>query len=120
MALDLENTNQGYLCGRLFAVLERIQASAMPGINANIRDRFYTAASTNPATVFPRLISLAFNHLGKIEGGLNMYYEQKIREIIDNINSNGLPKQLSLDDQSRFVIGYYHQICDIFSKKESK
>ena len=39
MALDLDNKNQGYLCGRLFAVLEKIQEDAQPGINATIKDR---------------------------------------------------------------------------------
>ena len=26
MALDIENNNQAYLCGRLFAVLEKVQS----------------------------------------------------------------------------------------------
>lgn len=120
MSLDLENINQGYLCGRLFAVLERIQGAAMPGVNASIKDRYYTAASTHPVTVFPQLLSLTNNHLGKIDGGLRVYFENKLMEIIDNIHSEGLPRQLTLDDQSRFAIGYYHQRCDMFSKKESE
>ena len=31
MALDIENNNQAYLCGRLFAVLEKVQSDALPG-----------------------------------------------------------------------------------------
>ena len=34
------------------------------------------------------------------------------------ISSNGLPAHLSLDDQSRFAIGYYHQRQDLFTKKD--
>lgn len=117
MDLDLENKNQGYLCGRLFAVLERIQGAAMPGINANIRDRFYTAASTRPRTVYTNLISLAFKHLDKMNGGLENYYMEKMKEIMRNIDSYGFPKQLSADDQSAFVVGYFHQLCDGFSKR---
>ena len=48
MSLDKENNNVGYRLGRLFAVLEKIQQEASPGINATIRDRFYSAASATP------------------------------------------------------------------------
>ena len=55
MALDLENKNQAYLCGRLFAILEKIQSDAIPGANSTIKERYYGAASTTPTTVFGRL-----------------------------------------------------------------
>lgn len=116
MALDSENRNQGYLCGRLFAVLEKIQEDAQG--TANIKERFYGAASTTPVTVFGRLLSLKNHHLGKLGGGSKVYYEKIIQEIMDGIASKGLPAHLSLDDQSRFAIGYYHQRQDLFTKKE--
>jgi CRISPR-associated protein Csd1 len=118
MALDQENKNQGYLCGRLFAVLEKIQEDAQPGINSTIKDRFYGAASSTPVTVFGRLLNLSNHHLGKLSAGSKTYYEIKIQEIMDGISSNGIPSQLSLDDQSRFAIGYYHQRQDLFTKKD--
>ncbi|MEG2126495.1 MAG: type I-C CRISPR-associated protein Cas8c/Csd1 [Bacteroides sp.] len=109
MGLDLENINQGYLCGRLFAVLEKIQENAQPGINSTIRDRYYGAASTTPITVFSRLLSLSNHHREKLSYGSKVYYEKMIQEILGGIDSNGMPAHLSLDDQSRFAIGYYHQ-----------
>lgn len=118
MALDLENKNQGYLCGRLFAVLEKIQEDAQPGINATIKDRYYGAASSTPVTVFGRLLNLTNHHLAKLGGGSKTYYEKMIQEIISGVTSNGLPTHLSLDDQSRFAIGYYHQRQDLFTKKD--
>jgi CRISPR-associated protein Csd1 len=118
MALDQENKNQGYLCGRLFAVLEKIQEDAQPGINSTIKDRFYGAASSTPVTVFGRLLNLSNHHLEKLAAGSKTYYEKKIQEIMDGISSNGIPSQLSLDDQSRFAIGYYHQRQDLFTKKD--
>lgn len=118
MAIDLENKNQGYLCGRLFAVLEKIQEDAQPGINATIKDRYYGAASSTPVTVFGRLLNLSNHHLSKMEGGRKIYYEKMIQDIMAGISSNGLPAHLSLDDQSRFAIGYYHQRQDLFTKKE--
>ena len=115
MALDSENQNQGYLCGRLFAVLEKIQEDAQG--TANIKERFYGAASSTPVTVFSRLLNLKNHHLAKLGGGSKVYYEKIIQEIMDGIASKGLPAHLSLDDQSRFAIGYYHQRQDLFTKK---
>ncbi|KAF0203035.1 MAG: hypothetical protein FD170_1307 [Bacteroidetes bacterium] len=118
MSLDSENKNQGYLCGRLFAVLEKIQEDAQPGINATIKDRYYGAASSTPVTVFGRLLNLTNHHLAKLGGGSKTYYEKRIQEIMTGVSSNGLPAHLSLDDQSRFAIGYYHQRQDLFTKKD--
>lgn len=119
MALDLENTNQGYLCGRLFAVLEKIQEEAQPGINATIKDRYYGAASSTPVTVFGRLLGLSNHHLAKLNPGRKTNFEKIIQEVMAGINSNGMPIHISLDDQSRFAIGYYHQRQALFTKKET-
>lgn len=118
MSLDLDNKNQGYLCGRLFAVLEKIQEDAQPGINSTIKDRYYGAASNTPVTVFGRLLNLSNHHLAKLGGASKTHYEKMIQEIMSGVSSNGLPAHLSLDDQSRFAIGYYHQRQDLFTKKE--
>ena len=117
VALDKENSNTGYRLGRLFAVLEAIQEKTHPGINATIRDRFYGAASTTPATVFSRLLSLKNHHLGKLESpGLKHWYEKSIGEIMDGIDD--FPAHLALKDQARFAIGYYHQRQDFFTSKK--
>jgi len=116
MSLDLDNKNQGYLCGRLFAVLEKIQEDAQG--TANIRERFYGAFSSTPVTTFSTLMKLKNHHLAKIGGRGKTYYEKMIQEIMTGVSSNGLPAHLSLDDQSRFAIGYYHQRQDLFTKKD--
>lgn len=120
MALDLSSTNQGYLCGRLFAVLEKIQDEAQHGINSGIKDRYYGAASSTPVTVFGRLLNLANHHLEKLNPGKKIFFEKLIQEIISGISSSGMPAHLSLDDQSRFAIGYYHQRQDFFKSKDQK
>lgn len=64
MSLNLDNTNQAYLCGRLFAVLEKIQQDASGGnLNRTIKDSYFSSACSKPATVFPKLIQLSQNHL---------------------------------------------------------
>lgn len=119
MALDLTNTNKGYLCGRLFSVLEKIQEEAQPGISATIKDRYYGAASSTPVTVFGRLLNLTNHHLGKLNPGRKTNMEKLMQSIISGISSSGMPAHLSLDDQSRFAIGYYHQRQDFFTAKDN-
>lgn len=58
--LDKSNTNQGYLCGRLFAVLDKIQEDAN-GIHS-IRERYMNAASSTPASVFATILNLSSHH----------------------------------------------------------
>ena len=119
MSLDTSNTNTGYCLGRLFAVLEKVQEEASPGINATIRDRFYGSASSVPVTVFPHLIKLKQHHISKLENkGRAVNLEKIIGEIVDDIKD--FPSHLSLDDQGRFAVGYYHQRQDFFKKKDVK
>ncbi|MEG1580909.1 MAG: type I-C CRISPR-associated protein Cas8c/Csd1 [Bacteroidaceae bacterium] len=119
MALDKENTNQAYLCGRLFATLEKIQEEAAPGLNASIKDQYYSSASATPVAVFPRLLALKNHHTPKLNPGRAVNMERLIGEIMSSMEANGFPCHLSLDDQSRFAIGYYHQRNDFFSSKEN-
>ena len=118
MSLDLTNINVAYRIGRLFAVLEKIQEEANPGINATIRDRFYGSASSSPITVFPRLLSLKNSHLKKLNDGKKIYFEKLIGEILNEMKS--FPTNLSLNEQANFAIGYYHQRQDLFTKKSDK
>lgn len=121
VSLDKNNTNPGYLLGRLFATFEYLQEKAQPGINATIKDRYYGAASSTPCMVFSQLFKLKNHHLAKLENsGLKVYFEKLIGEITDGISSDGLPAHLNLDDQARFAIGYYHQRQDFFKSKEEK
>lgn len=112
VSIDLTTTNKAYRLGRLFAVLERLQAKALGWRNATVRDRFYASASANPALVFPSLIRNARNHSKSVRtevgAGLAEWFEDRIAEIVSGLEDS-FPKTLSLEDQGRFALGYYHQ-----------
>jgi CRISPR-associated protein Csd1 len=113
--LDLSNHHSGYRMGRLFAVLEKIQEEASPGINATIRDRYYGAASSTPVAVFTALLRLKNAHLKKLNAGRSIYFEKLLGEVLESVND--FPRHLPLPDQGRFALGYYHQRQDFFTKK---
>ena len=119
VSLDLANTNTGYRLGRLFAALEKVQEEASPGLNATIRDRFYGAASSTPVTVFSNLLKLSNHHLAKIENrGRAVNLAKLLGEITDALDGNeGFTAHLSIADQGRFAIGYYHQKQAFYAKK---
>jgi CRISPR-associated protein Csd1 len=113
VSLDETNISTGYLLGRLFAVLEKIQEQSIPGNNSTIREHYYATASSTPMTVFPQLLKMKNYHLGKIKvRGLKRKYEKMLTEIISSIPPE-LPCGLMMEDQARFAIGYYHQKCDL-------
>lgn len=114
VSLDTTSLNPGYRLGRLFAVLEAVQRGALgKDINATIRDRYYGAASATPASVFPLLLRSTQNHLSKMRkdkdiSGLAGYFEKQIQDIVDGL-TDSFPRNLSIENQGRFAIGYYHQ-----------
>jgi CRISPR-associated protein Csd1 len=115
--LDPTNLSPAYRLGRLFAVLEKIQEEASPGLNATIRDRYYGAASSTPVTVFTTLLRLKNHHLSKLVRGRATQMEKMIGEIMDGLAD--FPRQLALPDQGRFALGYYHQRQAFFTKSET-
>ena len=117
MQLNDQTNYLPYLLGRLFSVLEAVQAAANPGINATIRDRYFNAASATPATVFPLLLNLAQKHLAKLDKGQEVYYDKQITAICGMIGET-LPKRMNLQDQSTFQLGYYHETQKRYTKKE--
>ncbi len=120
MALDLDRTEPAYVTGRLFALLERIQSDAADGeLNSTIKDRYFSAASATPGSVFPRLIRLSQHHLsdlGKKKLGLKVNHDRLCGEIMGKLTD--FATHLNLEDQGLFAVGYYHQRQDFYTSKK--
>ncbi|WP_288774818.1 type I-C CRISPR-associated protein Cas8c/Csd1 [uncultured Eubacterium sp.] len=127
MGLNEECKETSYILGRIFAVLESIQKDANPGINATIRDRYFNSACATPASIFPVLIKLKNSHIKKIDRESvagKIYYEKLLANLMGKLDvaeeNMGIPKRLSLEEQGKFMLGYYHQIQKKYEKKEDK
>ena len=116
--LDKDNNNQGYLCGRLFAVLDKIQEDA--NNISSIRERYMNAASATPSAVFATILNLSVHHSEKLDEGRRIYFEKLKQEIIEKMSANGFPTHLDLQDQGRFFVGYYHQRQDFFTSRKEQ
>lgn len=117
MALDPDNNEPGYRLGRLFAVLERLQADAINSPNATIVDRYFGAACATPAVVFPRLMKLAQHHAAKSQRG--DWFQRQIEDVVSGLDaSNAFPSTLAIEQQGRFAVGYYHQRADLWTSKK--
>ncbi|HRP63851.1 MAG TPA: type I-C CRISPR-associated protein Cas8c/Csd1, partial [Phycisphaerales bacterium] len=119
VALDPKRTDSSYITGRLFALLEMIQTSSTDGtLNSTIKDRYFSAASATPCTVFPRLIRLSQHHLAKMDTGQKIYYERLLTEVMGKLSA--FARHLNLEEQGLFAIGYFHQRQDLFTSKKDK
>lgn len=112
--LDKENNNPGYLCGRLFAVLDKIQEEA--NNISSIRERYMNAASATPSMVFATILNLSLHHAEKLNEGRKINFEKIKQEIFAKLPADGFPAHLDLQDQGRFFVGYYHQRQEFFTK----
>ena len=65
--------------------------------------------------VFTTLLRLKNHHLAKLTNrGRAVNFERLLGEILGGISD--FPKHLSLPDQGRFSLGYYHQRQNFFNK----
>lgn len=120
MSLNQDRTDLPYLLGRLFAVLEKAQEEAIPKANATIKDKYLPSASATPGQIFHMLLKNSANHIAKLrkdpeKKGRAIFFEKLSQDIIDKVDD--FPKTFKPEEQGLFMIGYYHQRKDFFTKK---
>lgn len=138
--------NQGYVLGRLFACVERMQELALENVNANVADKYFSAACATPQAVFPRLLKTEVHHFGKAKDGKYPgsahWLHKQIGEIANVLvgETNGMqdgeklghflkrsagramagfPAFLPLPEQGLFTLGYHQQRNEFFKKREN-
>lgn len=144
MAYDYNSTNSAYVCGALFAVLQKIQEdsvrsnstypgqggvdsdNAAPGktirLNRTIKDAYFSMAVSNPAAVMPKLIRLSTHHMKKLQrehGSWAAIDSRMLAETMDKLGTE-FPGTLNLYDQGRFILGYYQRYNEFFKKNQNK
>ena len=112
VSLNPEERNPAYRLGRLFAVYEGLQRSALGCVNATIKDRYFGAASATPASVFPLLERNSAHHLSTLrkndKGGHAHWFDTEIDAILSGVDT-AFPRSFGIEDQGRFALGYHHQ-----------
>jgi CRISPR-associated protein Csd1 len=112
--MDPTNVSEGYVLGRLIAVLERIQQEALGDVNATVVDRYFSGASASPKSTFVRLLKNARHHVRKAadeEGKAG--HIARLDRLLDDLagrfdpRRNGFPAFLDLDQQGLFILGYH-------------
>lgn len=112
-------SHPAYVCGRIMALLGAIQREALGEVGAGVIQRYYAAASATPALVLGRLIRTAqIAHLPKIQQeGLRYWFENQLAELWGKMQGTP-PRTLSLEEQTLFAMGYYHQLAKRLKKNQ--
>lgn len=105
--LEETNTSVAYLCGRLFAVIESMQWKAMGNVNSGVKERYFAAATLQPAYILGQLLTKNVTIYQRKIGG---YLANELNEIAGKISENGsFPQRFSAIEQGDFALGYYYQ-----------
>lgn len=102
--LDEQNESKAYLCGRLFALICKLQIKAQGEVNSSIKDRFFASASNAPGRVMGMLLTQYVPIYQKKTKGA---YTKAITEIATRIGH--FPDKLTLTERGEFALGYYYQ-----------
>jgi len=102
--LDEQNESKAYLCGRLFALVCKLQFKAQGAVNSSIKDRFFASASNMPGRVMGILLT---KYVPIYEKKTKGAYTKSITEIAARIGH--FPNIFSTIERGEFALGYYYQ-----------
>jgi CRISPR-associated protein Csd1 len=106
-----------FLCGRLLRILESAQYYAVGDVNATVVDKFYSAASATPGSVFGLLMAKLHDHLAKAKKSSKPTEQRaagaltnRVAEISSQLaDQGGFPKTFSPEEQGAFALGFYSE-----------
>ena len=121
--INEEIKDKGYLCGRLFAVLEYTQQKAnynkTKEWKSDLRSKYMNAAMTAPATVFPAILTNSNYYLDMLAGSTIDYIEDIKKQIFSRFEAiSTFPTVLTTAEQGSFFFGYYQQKQELNGSKK--
>lgn len=116
--LDKQNLDRSYLYGRLLAVAEKVERDTYGDNESRLTnaERLWSVFTRRPATTWMLLEEKLMPYYGKLsktkKGG---YYKKLVSEIMNELEPMA-DNNKKLNEN--FVLGYYHQRKDFYTKKE--
>ncbi|HEY1601362.1 MAG TPA: type I-C CRISPR-associated protein Cas8c/Csd1 [Pirellulales bacterium] len=113
--IDKRHVSRAYHCGRMLALMGFAQTRARGNEKdrdkpAQIVQRYFGAVMTAPGLYLGRLQRLMITaHLPKLEWDWPGFISDELGQINSQIRGE-LPRILRLEDQSRFALGYHHEL----------
>jgi CRISPR-associated protein Csd1 len=117
--LNPEHPEPAYQCGRLLAVLAKLQQAALGDVGAGVVQRYYPAFSQAPALYLGRLVGNARNHLAKLPSAADRDTLDRHLEEIHSRLRDAAPVTLGLEGQGLFALGYYQQLAALRADENS-
>lgn len=108
-----EPASTALLLGRVFAVLESLQAEALGEVNAPVSARWLGRASTSPRSAYPAMLRNANAHLNKLRRdrpAAGYALQARLDALIAALPPDGaFPAALTLTEQADWFIGLHRQ-----------
>ena len=113
LSLDKQNDNRSYLFGRLLAVVDKIENTALnrkasEGAKSSHRDtnamRLWSAYVAHPFTCYANLRNCVSSYLSSLPYGSRKYYEDETQEIMEKLAGQ---KNLNRPLDPDYLIGFY-------------
>jgi len=110
MALDTNQTNPGYLCGRLLAALEALEAATLPEKQRTVFYQLLPKLATSPGVAITAIATHSPNLLNKLanrDPAAAELHKNRIGDILSRITTPNIP--VDLETRSWAALGYHHQ-----------
>ena len=119
MALDRQCKDRSYLFGRLLAVYEKTEQTAMYGTPDSGREtnamRYQTAFVQRPMHTWNVLEKALNPYYAKLKTGSMIYYKNEISEIVNGLSECNV-KELNLPLEAAYLLGYYLERLELNTK----
>ena len=124
MDLDKNFSDRNYQFGRLLAILEKIEVDALAITDSKrisnaiqMQNMFVNQPAKTTESLIRKLKTAYYPRLLSSKPEVVDYYEKQICEIMNKIGSEGYNDK-SLGET--YILGYYLQKCDLYSKKNKE